>query len=57
MIAAMAYIRPKRIGGKTYYYLVEGKRDDNGKVKQKVLCYLGNASRILEVFSFWEARH
>ena len=36
----MAYIRAKKRGGKTYYYLVEGRRDGN-KVKQKVVQYLG----------------
>ena len=50
----MAYIRPKKIKGKTYYYIVEGKKDKNGKVKQKVISYLGNPQHILEVFSFWE---
>lgn len=40
----MAYIRTKTREGKegvlTYYYLVEGKRID-GKVKQKIIKYLG----------------
>lgn len=36
----MAYVRAKKRKGKTYYYLVEGTRVD-GKVKQKVLKYLG----------------
>lgn len=52
-IKAMAYIRNKKIKGKTYFYLVEGKKDKNGKVKQKVIRYLGNPQHILEVFSFW----
>jgi len=51
----MAYIRAKKIKGQTYYYLVEGKKDENKKVKQKVLLYLGNPQRIMDVFSFWEA--
>jgi len=46
----MAYIRSKKVKGKTYYYVVEGKLDKRGKVKQKVLLYLGNVDRILEVF-------
>jgi len=46
----MAYIRNKKIKGKTYYYVVEGKLDKNGKVKQKVLMYLGNINNILKIF-------
>ena len=47
----MAYIRNKKIKGQTYYYVVEGKLDKQGKVKQKVLLYLGNIDRIIQVFS------
>jgi hypothetical protein len=36
----MAYIRPKKIRGKTYFYRVE-TYTENGKVKQRVLEYLG----------------
>ena len=46
----MAYIRSKKIKGKTYYYIVEGKIV-KGKVKQKVLLYLGNINNIIKVFS------
>jgi hypothetical protein len=46
----MAYVRSKKIKGKTYYYVVEGKLDKEGKVKQKVLMYLGNIENILRVF-------
>lgn len=52
----MAYIRSKKIKGKTYYYIVEGKLVD-GKVKQKVLRYLGNVSNILKVFDFYDQHH
>ena len=45
------------IGNKTYYYLVEGKRDEQGKVKQKVLKYLGSPENVLEKFKFWEENH
>lgn len=38
----VAFIRAKRRGDKTYYYLVETKREGN-KVKQKVLKYLGTS--------------
>ncbi|MEA2036783.1 MAG: hypothetical protein U9O94_04705 [Nanoarchaeota archaeon] len=46
----MAYVRTKKIKGKTYYYVVEGKRDDEGKVKQKVIKYLGTVENILNKF-------
>jgi len=46
----MAYIRNKKIKGKTYYYVVEGKLDKEGKVKQKVLMYLGNVGNIIKIF-------
>ena len=36
----MAFIRSKRKGSRTYYYLVESKREGN-KVRQKVIKYLG----------------
>ncbi len=41
----MAYVRTKKRGKKTYYYLVEGRRE-GGKVKQKVLQYLGTGEDI-----------
>jgi len=50
----MAYIRNKKIKGKTYYYIVEGKIDERGKVKQKVLLYLGNIDNIIKVFEFYK---
>ena len=37
---SMAFVRTKRIKNRTYYYLVESKREGN-KVKQKVIKYLG----------------
>ncbi|MFH1316506.1 MAG: hypothetical protein ABII01_03245 [Candidatus Woesearchaeota archaeon] len=46
----MAYVRTKKIKGKNYYYVVEGKRDDEGKVKQKVIKYLGTVETILNKF-------
>jgi len=46
----MAYVRNKKIKGKTYYYVVEGKLDKEGKVKQKVLMYLGNTENIIKIF-------
>ena len=53
----MAYIRKKKIKGKSYYYAVEGKYDDKGKVRQKVIRYLGSLESILEKFKFWDKNH
>lgn len=53
----MVYIRSKKIKGKTYYYIVEGKLDKRGKVKQKVIMYLGNIDNILRVFGFYKEYH
>ena len=53
----MTYIRKKKIKGKTYYYIVKGVYDNQGKVKQKVIKYLGNIESILEKFKFWEENH
>jgi len=36
----MAFVRTKQKGNRTYYYLVESKREGN-KVRQKVIKYLG----------------
>lgn len=53
----MVYLRTKKIKGKNYYYLVEGNRDEKGKVKQKVKRYLGSVENILEKFDFWDKHH
>jgi DnaJ domain len=47
----MAYIKKKVIGTKTYFYLVEGFRD-NGKVKQRQLAYLGIYPTVDEAYAF-----
>ena len=52
----MAYIRNKKNKGKTYYYIVEAKREKN-KVKQKVIKYLGNIEKVLKVYKYWEEHH
>ena len=51
----MVYIRSKKVKGKIYYYVVEGNLDKRGKVKQKVIMYLGNAKHVLEVFQFYKS--
>ncbi len=41
----MAYVKPKRINGGVYYYLVEAYRAD-GKVKSRTLAYLGKVPEV-----------
>jgi len=53
----MVYIRSKKVKGNTYYYLVEGRLDKRGKVKQKVVLYLGNTNHIKEVYDFYNSKH
>lgn len=56
----MAFVRKKKIKGKTYYYIVEGVYEDKIKPltpKQKVVKYLGNVENILKKFEFWEKHH
>ncbi len=53
----MVYLRVKKIKGKNYYYAVEGNRDEDGKVKQKVIKYFGTVRNILEKFAFWDKKH
>ena len=44
----------EKIKSKTYYYIVEGKLDKRGKVKQKVILYLGNIDNIIRIFNFYK---
>lgn len=53
----MVYIRSKKHKGKTYYYVVEGKKDKEGKVKQKVLLYLGNINSVIKMAEFYKKHH
>lgn len=41
----MSYIRTKKVKGKEYQYLVEGYRDSDGKVKQRIIEYLGAVNK------------
>ena len=44
----MVFIRSKKIKGKTYYYIVENKRQ--GKtIKQQVIKYIGTADKLLQI--------
>ena len=56
----MAYIRKKKVKGKTYYYIVEGVYEEGIKPlrpKQKVIKYLGNVKSIIKKFEFWDKHH
>lgn len=53
----MVYLRVKKIKGKNYYYAVEGSRDEDGKVKQKVIKYFGTVENILKKFEFYDKKH
>ena len=50
----MAFIRKKKVKGYTYYYIVKGVHTRKGKLKQKVLRYLGTVENILKKFDFWD---
>lgn len=44
----MAYLKRKRIGGGTYLYVVRTYRTREGKVRDRVLQYLGSAKSVRE---------
>ncbi len=43
----MAFIRKKIVRGRPYYYIVESKLV-NGKVKQRIIFYIGTADNLLK---------
>jgi hypothetical protein len=43
----MAFIRRKKVKGKTYYYIVESYKE-KGRVKQKVIYYIGTVNNLLK---------
>ena len=45
----MSYIRSKQFGKRVYYYRVEGYRDKDGRVRQRVLEYLGTSPNHREI--------
>lgn len=51
----MSFIRTKRIKGVLYYYLVENYRE-NGKVRQRVLAYLGQFNTIATAYEHWRVQ-
>jgi len=50
----MAYIRKKttykngKRKGTEYFYIVDSKKDKEGKIKQKVLAYIGNKEKLMK---------
>ena len=53
----MAYLRSKEIKykngtskGTRYFYLVEAKKDDNGKIKQDTVHYIGDMKKLLKLY-------
>ena len=51
----MANLKVKRIGSGTYYYIVQSVRRE-GKVKQKILEYLGrdpDPRRLRKALAYW----
>ena len=48
----MSYVRRKWIDGIEYFYLVEGKKID-GKVKQRVIAYLGKHETVGAAYLHW----
>ena len=57
MTCTKILIGTREIEGKSYYYIVEGQYTANGKLKQKVIRYLGNVETIIKKFDFWEKHH
>jgi len=43
----MVFLRTKKLKGKKYYYIVEAFRDA-GKIKQRVLLYVGTVESMLK---------
>ena len=48
------FIRKKKIKGNNYFYIVKGEYESNGKLKQKVVKYLGTIENIIKKFDFWD---
>lgn len=51
---SMPFVRTKFIKGIEYHYLVENYRED-GKVRQRVLCYLGEFATVAAALDYWRA--
>lgn len=51
----MPFIRVKYIKGQAYRYLVEGVRE-GGKVRQRVIAYLGTHETVQAAFDYWSGQ-
>lgn len=51
----MPFIRSKVVKGRTYFYLVEGVRE-GGKVRQRVIAYLGEFETVRSAHRYWAAQ-
>jgi hypothetical protein len=52
ILLLVAFVRKKRIDGVEYHYLVQGTRID-GKVKQRVVAYLGKHRTVEAAYLHW----
>ncbi len=53
----MAYLRKRKIGRDTYYYIMESRRQRSGKIVCKILEYLGrdpSSKRLAEAKRYWK---
>jgi len=51
----MPFVRTKTIKGIVYHYLVESYRDEGGKVRQRVLAYLGVHPTVEAALAHWRS--
>lgn len=49
----MPFVRTKLVKGIRYHYLVEAYRED-GKVRQRVLAYLGEHETVKAALRYWQ---
>lgn len=51
----MAFLRAKKINNNYYYYLVKSERI-NGKVRQKVVKYIGKSKNLVSIIEYAEQK-
>ena len=52
----MAYLRKRRLGRGTYYYIQESRRQRSGKIVSKILEYLGrnpDPKKLKRALKYW----
>ncbi len=52
----MAYLRKRRLGRGTYYYIMESRRQRSGKIVSKILEYLGrnpDLKKLRRALKYW----